>query len=344
MRYYLCIVLCAFFSCSQVEEKNKQKEEDDKKPENFEVEPDTSLSKVNEKSELDDEVKQALSLGIKSVEGYELVAFYDEDSILNIEVSNVNDLYKNIASSTRIILEPGDYYLDEIDKSLPNENCNWAMVLFDEIAYDETYEDDATLLLMKLENFSLQAKYPEQRTQILTRKLTASVMAFEKCNNLHITGLFFGHKNETLSNPHEAWVSYCSGEVLEFFDSKSIELIDLDLFGCGTRGFLAHRCENFSISGSIIHDCTFGAFGLFGCKETQISDLDIANNRIREVIEIESCLNTVMKDIRFLNNERADEYASSGFQIDTSKITGEEWFFENNYFSPEELLNYLKSE
>ncbi len=344
MRYYLCIVLCAFFSCSQGEKETKKNEQDDEKTENFEVEQDTLILENGESSELAEGDELAETLGIKSVEGYELNAFYTEDSVLNIEVSNVNDLYKNIASNTRIIIEPGDYYLDEIDKSLSNDNCNWAMVLFDEIAYDETYEDDATLLLMNLENFSLEAKHPEQRTQILTRKLTASVMAFQKCNNLHISGLFFGHENETLSNPHDAWVSFCSGEVLEFFDSEIIELDDLDLFGCGTRGFLAHRCKSFSISGSIIHDCTYGAFGLFDCQDTQISDLDIANNRIREVIEIESCLNTVMNDVRFLNNERADEYASSGFQIDTSIIKGQDWFFENNYFSSEELLNYLKSE
>jgi hypothetical protein len=336
-------MLFIFVSCSTADKDEKPGKGQIQKTTENELENDTLYDFEQPIDSLKDKTQDNLG-GVKSYDGSELTAFYSEDSILNIEVSNVNDLFKNIASNTRLILEPGDYYLDEIDKSLSNDNCNWAMVLFDEIAYDESYEDDATLLLMNLENFFIQAKHPEQRTQVLTRKLTASVMAFEKCNNLHISGLFFGHENETLSNPHNAWVSYCSGEVLEFFDSENIELDDLDLFGCGTRGFLAHRCENFSIGRSIIHDCTYGAFGLFNCRDTKISDLDIANNRIREVIEIEACWKTTMENIRFLNNVRADEYASSGYQIDSSIITGKDWFFENNYFASEELLNYLKSE
>lgn len=266
-----------------------------------------------------------------------------KEGVLKIVVDNVNDFYRNIGPNRILLLKPGNYYLDEIDSTLKNEYCEWATVLFDEIISDPFSDDDATLLVSGLENFSIKAYRKKEKTQILTRKLTASVMAFNACENVSMSHLFFGHENETLSNPHEAWVSYCSGEVLEFFDCKNIVLEKLDLFGCGTLGFLAHRCEDFKVYESHIHDCTYGAFGIFDSQNVEVSDVKIHNNRVRVLMEVSASKNVLFQRISIKNNRIADEYFTNAFEIVGSIIKADELLFENNEFSHQEFLDQLEN-
>ncbi len=264
--------------------------------------------------------------------------YYDENGVLNVFVDNVDSLYAHLQSNTHIYLESGTYYLDDIDSSIANPYASWQVVLFDEIIDDSGWDkDDQTLLITGVENLEISGM-DEYGVEILTRKLSASVLAFQSCKNLVLKSLSLGHENATLDNKDDPWVSYCSGEVLEFFDCMHVELSYMDLFGCGTRGFLAHRCIGFNVEESKIHHCTYGAFGLFDSKNVSIFNCTLEDNLYRDFIEIENSQAVSMEYCFLANNMQADQYTEHVLSIDsTSSFTVSDIRYEANEFGPADL-------
>lgn len=211
-----------------------------------------------------------------------------------VKVNSVNEFFKAIAPNTTIELAEGIYHLDEIDSTLLNQHCNWAMVLFDEIIFDETDYDNKTLLVLGVENLIIKSsKKARGKVRIVTKRRAASVMAFKQCEGLRLEGIVFGHDIDKFKMAE--WHSFCSGEVLEFFDCKKIVLKYDTLFGCGTRGFLAHRCAELLIYKSVIKECNYGAFGLFDSENIRMESCTILNNTYTKLIEMVGSKNFTSK-------------------------------------------------
>ena len=245
----------------------------------------------------------------------------DGKMVRMVEVDNVNDLYSAIASNTYITLANGDYHLNQVDSSLSNPHCNWAMVLFDEIMRDERGEEDKTLLINGVKNLTIHAADSADSVQILTNRRSASVLAFENCKKITLEGITLGHYDlKYTGRGNDRWASYCSGEVLEFFDSKNIAIDNCVLFGCGTRGFLAHRCKDFSISNSEIKECSYGAFGVFDSEDIAITGVDIHHNNYTILYEIDRCKNLKVTDSKAHHNRFAPGAEAVKRETDSENI------------------------
>jgi len=254
-----------------------------------------------------------------------------------VEVSTVHDLFRNIRPNTTVILAPGDYHLEQVDSSLENVHCNWAMVLFDEIMKNETNDEDKTLLVTNLENFTIKTKGNKQ-ARILTNRRAASVMAFRNCDNIRLEGVVFGH--DIVKDPGDLYISFCSGEVLEFFDCNTIVLKNDELFGCGTRGFLAHRCKDLKIENTVIKECSYGAFGVFQCENISFKKCVFKDNAYRWLMEIVDSKNMRVKKSVILDSG-ISEYNEGVVNLSGSEnIQLNKFKLKNNDF--EELMKNIK--
>jgi len=260
-------------------------------------------------------------------------------SIKVVKVNNVVDFYKAIGSNTTIMLAPGDYHLNQIDSTIKNSYCNWSWVLFDEIYPNEKNDEDMTLLISGLTNFTIKSDCKKgDSVRILTNRRSASVMAFKNCTSVNIDGVIFGHDIIKYIDPSDPWVSFCSGEVLKFYDCFDINIFNCDLFGCGTRGFLAHRCTNFKLENSIIRECSYGAFGTFSSKNVIIKNSVFKNNTYRIFIEIEKTDGVKMINTRLQNNTQA-EYTETPYKVTDSKnIESSNLIFKDNDFNTDFLF------
>jgi hypothetical protein len=239
--------------------------------------------------------------------------------IRTVKVNNVVDFYKAIGSNTTIILSPGDYHLNQIDSNTKNPNCNWATVLFDEIMLDEKIDEDMTLLISGIKNFTIKSDCKKgDSVRILTNRRVACVLAFRNCISVHIEGVIFGHDILKYTDPADPWVSFCAGEVLKFYDCTGISIRKSIFFGCGTRGFLAHRCNNFKLDKCLIRDCSYGAFGTFSCMNVIIKNSVFKHNTYRVFIEIENSDGVKMINTKLQNNTQA-EYMETPYKITNSK-------------------------
>jgi len=253
-----------------------------------------------------------------------------------VTVSNTTDFINAIAPNTTIYLEPGEYHLEKYNFDFSSKYLEWAMVLFDEIYIDSNLSNgDKTLLIKDISNLTIIGLGTEKDSvKILTNRKNASVLAFKHCDNISLDNIVLGHdiSNKDILDPY---VSYCSGEVLEFFDCDTLAIHNSVLFGCGTRGFLMHRCNEASINNNIIKECSYGAFGVFNSKNITVSDCIIRNNNFRTLIEIENSFNIHVKKTSLSDNSLTDTYNCQALKIDDySGVVFEALSFKNNDFSP----------
>lgn len=262
---------------------------------------------------------------------------FGQPSAKTVQVSTVEELFSSLGSNTTILLAPGDYHLETIDSQMVNPVCTWATVLFDEI-YDEAGGDDSTLLIRGVANLTLRANEVGSSVRILTNRRSASVLAFQNCKALTLEGITLGH-NLDYKHP-EQWNSYCSGEVLEFFDSENVNISSCVLFGCGTRGFLAHRCRDFLVTGSEIKECSYGAFGVFDSENVSVTKTIIRDNIYDVLFEIQNCYNVQLFEADLLNNTRG-QY--SGGPVNVSGSEGVQFIsldLEGNDFEDPDIHNF----
>jgi hypothetical protein len=237
-----------------------------------------------------------------------------------VKVSNEIELYNAIGSNKTIVLAAGDYHLEKIDSLQKNDNCNWAMVLFDEIYENETQEKDKTLLIQNIQNLTIKAASNRNKdsVRILTNRTAASVLAFKNCKGILLEGIIFGHDLGKNVDNYGSYVSYCSGEVLEFMDCNNVILKDNILFGCGTRGFLAHRCKTFNVISTIIKDCTFGLFGVFESENVLLNKCAFYYTRFQKLIEISNCKDLFVKKT-VIHNALFSEFSDNEVVIENSE-------------------------
>ncbi|HLP14526.1 MAG TPA: right-handed parallel beta-helix repeat-containing protein [Flavobacteriales bacterium] len=248
-----------------------------------------------------------------------LICFIPVSAQKTVKVKTVQEFYNAIASNTVIELAPGDYHLEQVDTAQKNPACNWSLVLFDEIYENETQEEDKTLLISGLENLTIRAQTKgKDSVRILTNRRAASVLAFKGCSNLQLDGIVFGHDVVKYDDPNDLYISFCSGEVLEFFDCNKITLKSNVLFGCGTRGFLAHRCKNIVIEKTIIKDCTYGLFGVFDCENILFKKCSFHYKTYHQLMEISGCNNLTAKKTAIYNCVFS-EYGESEVKVESSE-------------------------
>jgi hypothetical protein len=120
----------------------------------------------------------------------------------------------------------------------------------------------------------------------------ATVLSFDSCNLISIEGISFGHEP-----PGE-----CTGGVLSFDRTSNIDIVDCDLFGCGTMG-LNLRCVNeFMMRRSTVRDCNHGIMKMESSSGLRFSDVLFRNCGPYFGVDVDDCRDVTLIDCCFVEN------------------------------------------
>lgn len=245
-----------------------------------------------------------------------------------VTVSSVAQLLAAIAPDTEIVLEPGDYYLSDIQASGTSSPY---------------YSSQNGLTLTGVSNLTLRGSGQGQ-TNLLVEPRSFDVLTLQDCSGITLAGMSLGHT---------AQAEACEGGVVRLEESTGVSLQDLDLYGCGTIGVQAHDSEEIRVTGCVIHHCSlsgislsysqditisdssfhslgvgtpiFNVFDLSGCEDVTVSGCDISE------CYAETLLNTSASAVTFRDNRFAQNRVSRAmfsFQDDTCVLDGNT--FEEN--------------
>ncbi len=209
-----------------------------------------------------------------------------------VYVSTAEDLMAAIGPGRQIFLYPGTYnlsgWVSDVLADSDGDTGNPYVKL-------ELVNDGFEVVIVGVRNLSIETGgfLREGTAEIVAEPRYANVLTFLDCDRVLLTDLVLGHTPERGS---------CTGGVLRFADCGNAALSGLDLYGCGTYGIIAERCESIQTVDSVIRDCSYGILsltqvadaGFGGCVFRDCSGYDMIGLRDGSGVFFQSCA--------FLNN------------------------------------------
>lgn len=181
-----------------------------------------------------------------------------EGDVLTLEVRTVDELVDAIGPDRIIKLAPGDYNLTGI-----KERSHRFMSIEPEF-------DGPQIIFQNLRNTEFVCEGPELAHLYVEPSYTFPLYLFD-CEGVRIGRLRFGHSPEP---------GYCTGGVVRIVRSKTIDLSDCDLYGCGTIGVEVEDSENVVISNTVIRDCNAGFASIGDCRDVVLHHCTFSNNDV----------------------------------------------------------------
>ncbi len=149
-------------------------------------------------------------------------------------VSTATELINAIGSNKTILIKPGTYHLS----SLPKKNTNY-------IKWEKVF-DGYQIKIKNINNLNLKG-IGSKRPKILVDPKYGYVFQFINAININIQYLNMGHTES----------GFCTGGVLRFENSRSIDIEDSILFGSGTEGITLNNVQQLNFRYSVIKECSY---------------------------------------------------------------------------------------
>lgn len=237
-----------------------------------------------------------------------------EDGRPVTEVTTVDELLTAIAPNTVIELTGQRYMLTEASDYGTGSGSGY---------YRWDTGDGAELVIENVTGLTIRAA--NRDTCIVTEPRWVNVLHFIDCEDIALEGFTAGHTDG----------AYCSGGVLCFENTKGVTVDGCSLYGCGTEGVTAYSCEDVTITGSEIWNCSQGAAFIYDSKNVSFDNCDFhgitAEFGMFRTIDSDkfALLNSTIRDSSgdvFFNSSR-----SSGVYIGGCEVSGNK--FRNMFAS-----------
>lgn len=228
-----------------------------------------------------------------------------EDGRTVTEVTTVDELLAAIAPNTVIELTGQRYMLTEASDYGTGSGSGY---------YRWDTGDGAELVIENVTGLTIRAA--NRDTCIVTEPRWVNVLHFIDCEDIALEGFTAGHTDG----------AYCSGGVLCFENTKGVTVDGCSLYGCGTEGVTAYSCEDVTITGSEIWNCSQGAAFIYDSKNVSFDNCDFhgitAEFGMFRTIDSDkfALLNSTIRDSSgdvFFNSSR-----SSGVYIGGCEVSG----------------------
>lgn len=178
----------------------------------------------------------------------------DEDDGF-IHVDSMDKLLNAIGPGAKISVDPGYYDLSDYAEDLRRRTSY--------ISWDSSHPyvtlrdcfDGVEVVIKDLEDLTVTGGGDTADTEIVVDPRYATVLIFESCSNVSLSGLTMGHTDR----------GECAGNVLEFTGCDTVNIKDMDLYGCGVAGIYAWKSRDISVDDSVIRDCYNGPFEYYDC-------------------------------------------------------------------------------
>jgi len=200
-------------------------------------------------------------------------------SVETFDVANVDQLIDAVGPNRIIRLAPGDYNLSKVKESSY------------EFMSIEPEFDGPQIIFHNLKNTEFYCDGPEPAHLFVEPRYTYPLYLSD-CEEIRLRNLRFGH----LPEPGE-----CIGGVVKIVRSKTVDLNECDLYGCGTVGLDLERAENVVVANSVIRDCNQGFATIEDCRDVVLHACTFRNNAVNSGFTIENSenvriVNTVIRD------------------------------------------------
>lgn len=179
-----------------------------------------------------------------------------------IRVADVDELIAAIGPNVTLELEAGTYDLASAasyGKDTGNPYCRW-----EDSGGGEGYE----LVIENTNGLSIRGAGAGETTLTADDRY-ASVLRFIACPNLTVAALTAGHTQEP---------GFCAGGVLRLEDCSLVTVEDCGLFGCGTVGVWAMNCNEVTVTGTRIYECSDSAVDTDSCRNVRVLNCEIDHN------------------------------------------------------------------
>ena len=210
-----------------------------------------------------------------------------------IEIHSTQELLNNLGSDRTLVLVE-EYYnisetlLDPVNAKLAveytalesNKKC---------VFYVENF-DGPELHIADFNNLTIEAGL--EVVSIVTEPRYVNVFTFENCTNVTLKGLTIGHTEE----------GYCDNGVLGFTRCSGFQVIDCDLYGCGTEGVMVASCSYMYFKGTKIRDCSYHIMHLLSSSNIRFDSCQFFRNREFELLNVYDCDDVLFYNCMFANN------------------------------------------
>lgn len=218
--------------------------------------------------------------------------------IREIRVHNEMEFLQSLGSNRKIVLEDGLKL--NLSRAVENKSvCDKAgIVMVEEYAdlseraglFSEEVFDGRQLVL---KGFSSLTIVGGAGCSIVVEPRYSFILRFVDCHDLTLDNLTLGHTDE----------GYCEGGVVGLEECSDVYINRCDMYGCGTYGIEALKCENVSVTASIIRDCSYGILQVRGCNGFSCENCDFYRNREFSLVSFNSgCSNISFFACRFSQN------------------------------------------
>ena len=168
-----------------------------------------------------------------------------------VTVESMEEFLEAVKPGAEIVIAGGLYNLsDYVNDFWLSDEAEAFNAQHEYVEIEDCY-DGAEAVIKDADNLTIRGDV----TEIVVDPRYATVLTFEHCDNLKLSGLTLGH-TET---------GACSGSVLELSACKNAELRGLDLYGCGV---IALECsdgtEDVTVYDSALRDCSWGPLDVYG--------------------------------------------------------------------------------
>ncbi|MGN1002042.1 MAG: right-handed parallel beta-helix repeat-containing protein [Oscillospiraceae bacterium] len=257
-----------------------------------------------------------------------------------VTVHTVDELLAAIGPSREIVLESGDYLLQDASDYGREQSSRYY--------FWEDSVDGYGLVITDVQNLVIRGSGRETTTLLAEPRL-ANVLNFRSCNSIALKDFTAGHTREP---------EPCSGGVLLLKDSWGITLTGLGLYGCGVTGIHAEWCGDLRVTDCDIYDCSSGGIELAQtntvyiegcmlhdlgtpeytaahifvmdlCSNVRITNCQITDNTVLYLISSDPSDSTVVKDNVF----RGNTVEKAAFRLTSSGLVLEGNTFEDNHLS-----------
>jgi hypothetical protein len=201
------------------------------------------------------------------------------DNVLTLDVATVEQLIDAVGPNRRIRLAPGDYNLSKV-----KEISHGFMSIEPEF-------DGPQIIFHNLKNTEFSCEEQEPAHLYVEPRYTYPLY-LSACESIRLRNLRFGH----LPEPGE-----CIGGVIKIVGSKTIDLNECDLYGCGTLGLDLEQAENVVVSNSLIRECNQAFASIESCRDVVLHNCVLRNNAVNSGFTVANSdnvriVNTVIRD------------------------------------------------
>ncbi len=189
--------------------------------------------------------------------------------------------------------------------------------------FEYLFEQQREIIIHHVRNLKIVGK-GKNKTHVVNQNAYADILTFESCENITIQDIKLGHGYS---------VGTCVGGVVNFINTKTVDINRAVLYGSGIYGIISDNLTQLTCSNTSIEGCSYGILDLKNSSDLQFNICRFSDNAQMDMVLAENCKNVVMTQCYFKNNYVYEiDYEYYLFNLKNTVVILKDCTFLNNHF------------